>query len=155
MKIYVSSRTNRLFRRTDSVSLTLVVVQLYTSKPHMFAGFHPILFSAVLDTPAITQYRFLLVLECEHLLPYSLSISTNTPEKIRSNSSRTTNISNSLTNIAPRFSVGSVNATRLICFVNLRLVLFPNQMSSCFQGSQNSSKWNLFNDIENGRKKWK
>ena len=154
----MSSRTNRLFRRTESVHTSCCVqsvVHGVHASSFMFAGFHPILFSAVLDTPAITQYRFLLVLECEHLLPYSLSISTNTPEKIRSNSSRTTNISNSLTNIAPRFSVGSVNATRLICFVNLRLVLFPNQMSSCFQGSQNSSKWNLFNDIENGRKKWK
>jgi len=83
----------------------------------MFAGFHPILFSAILDTPAISQHRFLLVLECEHYLPYSLAQPHSSSPLKSSNSNnmngRTLNISNAMTTISPRFSVGSINATRL------------------------------------------
>ena len=77
----------------------------------MFVGFHPIIFSAVLDTPTISQHRFLLVLESEHLLPYSLS-SIATSASSGGTGGRGVSITNAITNIAPRFSVGSINGTR-------------------------------------------
>ena len=100
-----------------SLFLALLHFRLYTLLVReMFAGFHPIIFSAVLDTPAISQHRFLLVLEGEHLLPYSLSTST-TVASVGNSSGTGGRVFNThtITNFAPRFSVGSINGTRSSC----------------------------------------